>query len=796
MDISKLLNPRELEVGPMDISRLLNPSELEVGPPGGGNPMAGNREISNFHGNTFTAVGHDQNIQNHYGPQIVQNINYAQQISQDIRQNDLIRNMPRAKNALYDANDGKGQTRNACTEGTRTEILSAIVNWAMGNSRIQTLGYWICGMAGTGKSTIAIDHSLIIPTIAYQLAYHLQAFGEALVEILRKEPDLFSKPPSIQLDLLLINPWIKIARTNMQTVVVVIDALDECENISSVLSALIPAIHNQMMPGLKFLFTSRPEGYIQNHLRIDRPLSYGSQVDGIFLHNVEESVVKADIMKFISQEFKELMIAEKDTYIKELAERSGKLFIYAATMVRFILAFPGLVRSRLIEVLSQTTSGKHQTQILDDLYRKYIQELQGHTSSVESVAFSPDDTKLASGSWDHTIRLWDVATGTQIMEPLQGHTNAVGSVAFSCDGTKLASGSWDCTLRLWDVATGTQITNPLQGHTHDVCQVAFSPDGIKLASGSWDKTLRLWDVATGTQITEPLQGHTHPVSLVAFSPDGTKLTSGSGDDTLRLWDVTTGVQITELLHGHENWMGTMAFSPDHTKLALVGRDSVIKLWDVATGTQMTAALHSHTAGVTSLAFSPDGTKLASSSFDKTLRLWDVATDTQITELLQGHTNSVTSVAFSPDGTKLASGSLDHTLRLWDVATGAQITEPLQGHTNLVSSVAFSPDGTKLASGSHDYTLRLWDVATGTQITDPLHGHTNRLTSVVFSPDGAMLASGSEDMTLRIWDVATGTQMTESLQGHEDEVTSVVFSPNGTKLALMAPSWLQALLIRL
>ncbi|KAF5349384.1 hypothetical protein D9758_015520 [Tetrapyrgos nigripes] len=347
-----------------------------------------NASYNYFQGSTFNAVGHDQHIQIHYG----------QQISQHIRQNNPIDNMPKALKALHNADAGQGQTRKACTEGTRTEILSAIINWAMGNSTIKTMGYWICGMAGTGKSTIAMsvcielekqnllgatffcsrqipecrDHSLIIPTIAYKLASHLQVFAATLVETLRNEPEVFSKPPSIQLNLLLINPWNQIARTNIQPTVVVVDALDECEDISSVLSALIPAIHNQMMPGLKFLFTSRPERYIQKHLRIDRPLSYGSEVDGMFLHDVEETLVKEDIMKFITAEFKELMIPGKDTYIKELAEKSGKSFIYAATMVKFILARPGLVRSRLKEAYSQTTSRKHQTQILDDLYSHVI----------------------------------------------------------------------------------------------------------------------------------------------------------------------------------------------------------------------------------------------------------------------------------------------------------------------------------------------------------------------------------------------------------------------------------------
>ena len=121
--------------------------------------------------------------------------------------------------------------------------------------------------------------------------------------------------------------------------------------------------------------------------------------------------------------------------------------------------------------------------------------LTGHTGAVFSVAFSPDGKTLASGSADHTIRLWDVATGSPIGQPLTGHTGTVLSVAFSPDGKILASGSVDDTIRLWDMFTGRPIGEPLTGHTRSVTSVAFSPDGRILASGSHDGTIRLWDVA-------------------------------------------------------------------------------------------------------------------------------------------------------------------------------------------------------------------------------------------------------------------------------------------------------------
>ena len=190
-------------------------------------------------------------------------------------------------------------------------------------------------------------------------------------------------------------------------------------------------------------------------------------------------------------------------------------------------------------------------------------QLDGHTCNVESVAFSPDGTRIVSGSDDKTVRVWDAEMGVQIGSPLQGHAHHVKSVAFSPDGTRIVSGSCDKTVRVWDAEMGVQIGSPLQGHTHWVTSVAFSPDGTRIVSGSCDKTVRVWDAERGVQVGSPLQGHTHWVTSVAFSPD---------DKTVGAWDankearIINDVQGMVSLRSNECYLVSSSHNGKHTSL--------------------------------------------------------------------------------------------------------------------------------------------------------------------------------------------------------------------------------------
>ena len=284
--------------------------------------------------------------------------------------------------------------------------------------------------------------------------------------------------------------------------------------------------------------------------------------------------------------------------------------------------------------------------------------LEGHSSSVSSVSFSPDGSVLASASLDKTVKLWRVADGG-LIRTLTGHSDYVYSVSFSPDGSVLAGASSDKTVKLWRVADGGLIRT-LEGHSDEVSSVSFSPDGSVLASGSWrGGTIKLWRVADGGLI-RTLTGHSDYVYSVSFSPDGSVLAGASSDKTVKLWRVADGGLI-RTLEGHSDGVASVSFSPDGSVLASAGDDNTIKLWRVADG-GLIRTLKGHSDYVMSASFSPDGSVLASGSYNE-VKLWRVA-DGGLIRTLTGHSDFVCSISFSPDGSLLASGSLDNTVKLW------------------------------------------------------------------------------------------------------------------------------------
>jgi WD40 repeat protein len=371
-----------------------------------------------------------------------------------------------------------------------------------------------------------------------------------------------------------------------------------------------------------------------------------------------------------------------------------------------------------------------------------VRTLEGHTNAVFGVAITPDGRLAVSASHDHTLKVWDLATGQEV-HTLQGHTDEVHGVAVTPDGRIVVSTSYDRTLKVWDLATGHAV-HTLRGHTAGVQGVAVTSDGCVAVSASNDHTLKVWDLLTGHEV-KTLQGHTKGVNGVAVTPDGRLALSASQDRTLKVWNLATGLEVRSL-QGHTLWVNGVAVTPDGRLAVSASWDHPLKVWDLATGLEITT-LQGHTAGVLGVAVTPDGRHAVSASQDRTLKVWDLATGNEV-KTLQGHTHWVLSVAVTPDGRHAVSASQDHTLKVWDLEAGHE-NRTLQGHTDGVYGVAVMPDGRHAVSASDDHTLKVWDLATG-QVVVTLKTHTPVFCCAI-TPDGKTLVAGDRVGAVHVLD---------------------------------------------
>jgi WD40 repeat protein/serine/threonine protein kinase len=391
------------------------------------------------------------------------------------------------------------------------------------------------------------------------------------------------------------------------------------------------------------------------------------------------------------------------------------------------------------------------------------------------LAFSPDETRLAVGSYDTTLTIWDLPSGKEFAT-YRGHAGSIASVAFSADGTRLLSLGGDGLVKSWNATRAPEVLILKGGlGTH---HAALSSDGRLVAAAALDNNVYVWEADTGKQLQKFVVEDARPW-MVAFSPDGVYLAAAAAKDAtgyVRVWEVKTG-KLLHTLTGPAQGPGpataAVAFSPDGKRLASGGLDRAVRIWDVATGNEL-RLLPGHTRSVTGLAFSRDGRRLVSGSGgmafgsddddlnplklkpdDKTvipeLKVWDLDTGRENLNLsLKGKGRAV---AISPDGDVVAAALGDNTVRLYHVATGQEVLA-LKGHSRRISGIAFSPDGKRLVTGGGwDESVKLWDAQTGEEILTVGRATSNTgvgFSSIGFSADGRrIVASSIQD--IRVWD---------------------------------------------
>ncbi|CAG9950917.1 unnamed protein product [Clonostachys rosea f. rosea IK726] len=465
------------------------------------------------------------------------------------------------------------------------------------------------------------------------------------------------------------------------------------------------------------------------------------------------------------------------------------LYNLAQDALRFILSHGWIIGRAPLQAYASALIFSPQNSIIRSLFRREEpswvatkpameadwtacrRTLEAHTNWVSSVAFSADGQKLASGSWDETVRIWDTVTGS-CMQVLYGHKDEVTSVAFSADSQRLATGSRNGSIKVWDAATGRCIQT-LEGHDKAVCSVAFLAKGWQIISGSYDATVKIWD-AMGTPQT--LQNHPYAVTSIDTSVSNQWIASGLSDGTVKVWD-TIESEYLWADKGHTKSVSSVAFSGDGEQLASGSTDAAINIWNARNGERL-HTFSDHSDEICSVAFSKDGRLLLSGSYDKAVKIWDAKSGTCM-QTLDGHGYAIFSVAFSANDQQIASGSGDYTIKIWDRWMG--ISPPtLESHDDTVASIAISAGSRWLASGSWDKTVKLWDITTGACAQTPM-SHGDTVVSVAFSADSRWLASSATNGTIKIWDLKENGCIWE-FRGHNGTVFSVDFSLDGEQLA--------------
>ncbi|KAG6979752.1 Vegetative incompatibility protein HET-E-1 [Fusarium oxysporum f. sp. conglutinans] len=741
--------------------------------------------------------------------------------------------LPIAEGASFDS---RAEEHNpTCLPGTRVELLKAVYRW-IGNPDSKTM-FWLSGMAGTGKSTIARtvaqrlhergdlsasfffkrgetdrgNLAKFMPTLARQLASRFPDVTPFIKKAIDGDSEIVGKVVSKQFENLIGEPLERVAatRTAPLSIMIVVDALDECAGDSDIKLLLDLLSHNLSTGYLRtrVLITSRPELPVRLGFR---------SIDGAYhdleLHKISQSIIELDICVFLHHEFANIRknfneVAEEELKLPEhwpgearlmkLTIAASPLFIFAATICRFIsdscLGSPDELLQRTLRFtdgahtskLGMTYSPVLEQQVISRSGRERCGIVESFRLVVGTIVTLASPLSMRALALLLDVDVNEVTTRLRMLHSVLDVPESLESpvrllhLSFR-DYLAAGESEFGVDVRLTHQNLAKHCLRVMRDALHEnICGLSFpgmrrsTVDSSRLEeriSPELQYACMYWvyhQIEGDSNPTESDEVHDFLTAHLLHWLEALSLL-GRASECLNS------------LKSMADWLvdrrdsSLSKFVPDAVRF-LQANFSVI--------TEAPLQIYS-----SCLIFAPSKS-IVRKTFTNVIPRW-ISTLPKVQEgwdacllTLEGHSGRISSVVFSHDSTNLASASIDKTIRIWNAETG-DCEQVLEGHSDLVTSVVFSHDSKKLASASYDETVRMWNAETG-RCEQVLEGHSNWVYSVVFSHDSTNLASASIDKTIRIWNADTG-DCEQVLEGHSGPVTSVVFSHDSTKVA--SASW--------
>ncbi|KAF4612757.1 hypothetical protein D9613_011725 [Agrocybe pediades] len=718
----------------------------------------------------------------------------------------LLRTLVPVDDARYNSGYSTAVKRHGCTPSTREQILDDLRLWV--NDATSSKVFWlnVVGRTQPSRRQLLLQSDFDrLSRFKQHRAQRCISIGSlfaclpfAVVHDLRGETEPHMLNIGEQFKWVMEMPLQSSKDAIPEGAVIVIDALDECDNASATTLFLDALLRFAGQLPIKFIVASRPEPVI-----LEKMQAPGFSPSVLRLHEIERSLVEADIRKYLQEAFSTMSPVPSLDVIDQLTERSGKLFIYAATVARYVNPEGVKINStkRLQAILGiSSSSASLRYQELDKLYMAILSSAFDETifeleelqiaalilrtviCAIEPMTIVTMSTILALEQEEVTNTLSRLQSVLHVQEGLSGLVSILHasfpdflfdkarSLSFYCDlvqqSTKLAHFCFDVMnnqlhFNICNLETSFLVDKDVP-NLQDKIKSNIS-NALFYTCRHWSNHLTRGDLTNDVhdKLINFLQSH-----LLFWM------------EVLNLMRcISLG---SKLLLNTISWLKAYNYGFKETERKLYDADFFVKAFSIGACKKSTPHIY-----ISALPFCHKSSFVYHNYWKKTRGLLDVNGSSMLQKANRPigvwKTNSpIKTVAFSPDGATFASGSQDGSVCIWDANSGEIVAGPFMEHTHYVHCVTYSPDNSKVASGSYDNTICIWDVRTGNLLAGPLKEHDHFVFSVCFSPDSKRLVSGSGDGTIMVREASSGNVISGPFKS-TDEVMSVAFTPDGSKV---------------